>query len=260
VSPSPYNTTDLDPERTIERHVFHRDQFAHVLRWTYVLNQARIGDSIVDFGCGKGSLLEVLYRNRFRPSRYVGLDIRKRTIEQANDRYHGLPFPAGFYVADLCSTDDSFRERLSALGADKVCSFEVIEHVGKQNGKVFLENLMLCGGPDAIYYLSTPNHDPQVGAAGNHTYDSGDGRGVAVQEWDYAELDELLIDTGFEILEEFGTFASKKDYWPLLSDTDKDLYHRLKRYYDANLVSNIMAPLVPARLGRNCLRVMRRSS
>ena len=31
----------------------------------------------------------------------------------------------------------------------------------------------------ATYYLSTPNYDPSVGAAGNHTYDSGDGRGVS---------------------------------------------------------------------------------
>jgi hypothetical protein len=35
-----YNTTDLDPEATFERHVFHRDQFAHYLRWTHVLKAA----------------------------------------------------------------------------------------------------------------------------------------------------------------------------------------------------------------------------
>lgn len=55
-----YNATALDPAATFERHVYHRDQFAHYLRWTHILKVAKIGDSIVDFGCGAGDLLEVL--------------------------------------------------------------------------------------------------------------------------------------------------------------------------------------------------------
>ena len=58
-----YNTTDLRPDQAFERHVFHRDQFAHYLRWTHILKEAKIGESIVDFGCGAANLLEVLYRN-----------------------------------------------------------------------------------------------------------------------------------------------------------------------------------------------------
>lgn len=46
-----YNTTDLDPTTSFERHVFHRDQFAHYLRWTHILKEAKIGETIVDFGC-----------------------------------------------------------------------------------------------------------------------------------------------------------------------------------------------------------------
>ena len=59
-----YNTTDLRPDQAFERHVFHRDQFAHYLRWTHILKEAKIGESIVDFGCGAANLLEVLYRNK----------------------------------------------------------------------------------------------------------------------------------------------------------------------------------------------------
>ena len=54
-----YNTTDLNPESTFTKHVFHRDQFAHYLRWTHILKEARIGETICDFGCGNGNLLEV---------------------------------------------------------------------------------------------------------------------------------------------------------------------------------------------------------
>ena len=37
-----YNTTDLRPDQAFECHVFHRDQFAHYLRWTHVLKEAKI--------------------------------------------------------------------------------------------------------------------------------------------------------------------------------------------------------------------------
>lgn len=271
--PRPYNTTDLDPSTAFERHVFHRDQFAHYLRWTFVLTRSKMGDTFVDFGCGNGNMLEVLYRNKFKPGYYKGLDVREKTMRRAYEKFEACKFPVSFSAADL--TDPEFE--LDAEHAwdspwtvnvpveirtppKHVTCFEVVEHVGRQRVPQFLENFKSCGDESSAYYLSTPNHDPQVGAAGNHTYDSGDGRGVAVHEWGHDELNQLLESSGFEIVEEFGTFASKKDYWPTLTDEDKRLYDRLKRYYDANLVSNIMAPLVPARLGRNCLRVMRRSA
>lgn len=248
-----YNVTDLDPQTTFERHVFHRDQFAHYLRWTHILREAKIGDRVVDFGSGKGSLLEVLYRNRFKCARYVGLDIRPRTIEQAQAKYVDVDW-AEFHVADLVKNEFDF----SALSADKVCSFEVLEHVGKQNVDAFLRNFMACGHLDATYYLSTPNYDGHVGAAGNHTYDSGDGRGVAVQEFSHAELQHHL-GTYFDIVTKFGTFASQRDYKPLLNDWQKEMFKALYAYYDANLVSNLMAPMFPEH-ARNTLWVMKRKN
>lgn len=82
-----YNTTDLDPVTTFERHVFHRDQFAHHLRWTHILKEAKIGETVVDFGCGKGNMLEVFYRNKFKCKKYIGIDIRKQTIESAKEKF-----------------------------------------------------------------------------------------------------------------------------------------------------------------------------
>ena len=96
----PYNTTDLSPDKAFERHVFHRDQFAHYLRWTHILKVAKIGESIVDFGCGQANLLEVFYRNKFKQKSYVGIDIREKTIEQAKEKFKNVDW-AHFYVADL---------------------------------------------------------------------------------------------------------------------------------------------------------------
>lgn len=247
-----YNTTDLDPETTFERHVFHRDQFAHYLRWTHILKVARINEKIVDFGCGKGNLLEVLYRNRFKCESYIGIDIRNQTIQQASEKFSKVEW-AKFIIEDLVL--NTGNTDFESFQADKVCSFEVLEHVGKQNADIFLENFKKCGNKDATYYLSTPNFDEKVGAADNHTYDSGDGNGVQVQEFSFNELKELL-SRHFVIEEYFGTFASERDYKPFMNEWQIKMFESLKEYYDSNLVSNIMAPFFPSK-SRNTLWVLK---
>lgn len=248
---SPYSLTDLSPSDTFERHVYHRDQFAHYLRWTHILKIARIGQSIVDFGCGTGGLFEVMYRNRYSPSKYVGLDLRKSSIEKARTKFQSSE-NASFVICDLL--DDSVAD--AKYDADIVCSFEVLEHVGKQNGDKFCQNFLACGNQKATYYLSTPNYDENVGAAGNHTYDSGDGRGVAVQEYSYEEIENLLSKY-FDIEKTFGTFASQRDYKPHMNEWQQQMFEALSEYYDSNLISNIMAPLFP-KYSRNTMWVLRR--
>lgn len=245
-----YNTTDLNPLTTFERHVFHRDQFAHYLRWTHILKESKIGERIVDFGCGNGNLLEVLYRNKKKQVSYIGLDIREKTIDQANKKFENVDW-ATFYAQDLIYPTMDLNE----FQADRVCSFEVLEHVGKQNADRFCINFKNCGNKDATYYLSTPNFDENVGAAGNHTYDSGDGRGIDVQEFSHQELEELL-SKHFNIVNKFGTFASQRDYKPLMNDWQTKMFEALSPYYDSNLISNLMAPMFPAN-SRNTLWVLK---
>jgi len=247
-----YNTTDLDPQTTFERHVFHRDQFAHYLRWTHILKETKIGEIVVDFGCGKGNLLEVFYRNKFKCKKYIGIDIRKKTIAGAREHFNMVKW-AQFLDDDLIKNKIDY----STFKADKVCSFEVIEHVGKQNVQKFLKNFMECGNKQAKYYLSTPNFDEKVGAAGNHTYDSGDGKGIQVQEFGHQELQKHIEKAGFTVVNKFGTFASVKDYKPLMNDWQKKMFNAIKEYYDSNLVSNLMAPFFPEH-SRNTIWVLKR--
>lgn len=241
-----YNTTDLDPEKTFERHVFHRDQFAHYLRWTYILKvtQNTRDITLTDFGCGKGHLAEVLYRNRHSVGLYQGLDIRKQTIDKAKEKFERVPW-VKFYQADLVLDDLNYLEK-----ADVVTSFEVIEHVGKQNADVFLQKFLACGKEDADYYLSTPNYDEKVGAAQNHIYNG------QVNEFKHEELQELL-EKYFVVEEKFGTFASQKDYKDLLSKEEKELFDKLNRYYNPDLISVIFAPLYPE-AARNSLWHLKR--
>lgn len=246
-----YNTTDLDPVTTFERHVFHRDQFAHYLRWTHILKEAKIGETIVDFGCGKGNMLELFYRNKFKCKKFVGIDIRKQTIEAAKEKFAPVEW-AEFYADDLIYPVIDYKQ----YKADKVCSFEVAEHVGKQNIDAFLTNMRDCGNDNATYYISTPNYDQKVGAAGNHTYDSGDGRGVAIHEFEHTEL-QMHIEKYFTIEKKFGTFASITHYKHLLNDWQVQMFEALKSYYDSNMLSVIMAPFFPEQ-SRNTLWVLKR--
>jgi cyclopropane fatty-acyl-phospholipid synthase-like methyltransferase len=245
-----YNTTDLDPEKSFERHVFHRDQFAHYLRWTHILKNAKIGQTIVDFGCGNGNLLEVLYRNKFKQAKYIGIDIRN-SIKPDLAKLDWCEF----YQEDLVNPQN--ETNFKSFNADHVVSFEVMEHVGKQNAKKFLENFKQCGHNNATFYLSTPNYDEKVGAAGNHTYDSGDGRGIDVQEHTHQEIHNHIINAGFTIVKKYGTFASIKDYRPYMNEWQTKMFEYLKDYYDSNLLSNIMAPFFPEK-SRNTLWILKK--
>lgn len=245
-----YNTTDLNPETTFERHIFHRDQFAHYLRWTHVLKNAKIWETVVDFWCWNGNMLQVFYRNRFKCKRYIWIDIRQKTINKAKEEF---PLERAEFIADdliIPSID------YSEFQWDKVCSFEVIEHVWKQNADKFLENFRACGNENAEYYLSTPNHDANVWAAWNHTYDSWDWRGVDNQEFEHNQLQEHILKY-FDIKAKYWTFASIKDYKHLLNDWQQKMFESLSEYYDTNLLSVIMAPFFPEQ-SRNTLRVLTR--
>ncbi len=241
-----YNKTQLTPQQEFERHIYHRDQFAHYLRWSHILKVAKVGQTILDFGCGSGEMLEVFYRNKFRPKQYLGLDIRQQTINENNEKFGKLDF-AEFRQADLCQDELDLGQTF-----DIITCFEVIEHIGHANADAFLDNIAYHCGPNTRVYLSTPNYDPKVGAANNHLL----GPEKEVGEWDHFELQDKLSEY-FDIEAKYGTFASMRDYKEDLNDWQKQMFEALKDYYDVNLISNIMAPLVPAEHARNCLWVLK---
>lgn len=242
-----YNTTQLNPEIAFEKHVFHRDMFAHYLRWTYVLNVARIGMKVLDFGAGSGNLAEVFYRNKYKCKQYLGLEYKEKAVSKANEQYKDVPW-ASFEQSDL--TLDKGTEKYGN-DWDIITSFEVAEHIGKNNIDQFFMNVISNMNDKTTFIMSTPNFNEKVGAAGNHTYDSGDGRGIAVQEFEHKELQEIL-ERYFTIEKKFGTFASQTHYKHLMTDCQKEMFDELNKYYDSNLISNIMAPMFPEE-ARNCL-------
>lgn len=248
-----YNVTDLNVKEQFQNGFAHRDYLAHLFRWWHILKVVMAGERICDFGCGNAFLLEILYRNRTGIGSYIGLDIRSNALKNAMEKFSKLSH-AKFIEIDLIKSEFNY----AVIKADRVVSFEVMEHVGKQNAEVFLEHFRDCGKPSATYYLSTPNYDEKVGAAGNHTYDSGDGRGVTVQEHTHEELSEL-IGKFFTVEQKFGTFASVRDYKALMNAWQKEMYEQLSKYYEQNMMSILMAPMFPEH-SRNTMWVLKRKT
>ena len=231
---SKYNTTELPVETSLKKNFFHRDQIAHYFRWAFVGQKLNIGENIIDFGSGKGELAKVLWANRMKPKSYIGLDIKP--IKPIT--LHGKEID----WVDLIQVD-LINPHLELPKGDKVCSFEVIEHVGKQNVDKFLTNFKSCGNKGATYYLSTPNNNGTC--AKNHTYNSGDGRGVACQEFNNKELEEAIIRNGFTIVNKYGTFASQSDYKDLLEQDFPGLWDKLNDYYYHHVMAVLFAPMYP---------------
>lgn len=241
-----YNCTQLTPQQEFGRHIYHRDQFAHYLRWSHVLKNAKIGQTILDFGCGSGEMLELFYRNKYRPKKYLGLEIREKQVKENQEKFAKLDF-AEFRQQDLCQPDLDLGQTF-----DIITCFEVMEHIGHKNADVFLDNIAYHCNDDTTIYLSTPNYDPQVGAAENHIL----GPEREIGEWDHFELQNKLSQF-FTIEAKYGTFASIKDYKEDLTGWKKEAFEELRKYYDTNLLSNMMAPMIPAEHARNCLWVLK---
>lgn len=232
-----YNTTQLSPDKVFERHVYHRDQFAHYLRWTHVLKVIPPKVSLLDVGCGDANMLKVLYHNRHVPYLYLGIDVRTKTIFQNREIYKTLPW-AKFENKDFCKP----QHKLGTF--EFVTCLEVLEHIGKQNGEQFLMNIAQNMSNTSKCFISSPCYNG-IDVAQNHIING------EISEYTFSEM-KWLLEKIFHINCVWGTFASQKDYLGKLTPEQFKLWNQLSEYYDSNLVSVIFAPLFPAQ-ARNCL-------
>ena len=237
--------TFLSLDKAEERGILHRDYIAHCLRWSHVAMYLRRKNryknaNILDIGPGKEiPLAKTLYVNRTTPKTYTAVDVSKLEMpamfENANWKPTNLISKMDICELDLMTLDSA---------PNIIVCFEVIEHVEPGHSRRMLEKMYdMCYFTldDAVVFLSTPNWDPKVGAAGNH-----------VNEIRHQALGAVIEDIGFNIEARYGTFASQRDIKPFMTEEELSLMEKMKEYYDSNYVSTIFAPLFPE-VSRNCI-------
>lgn len=167
---------------------------------------------------------------------YVGIDARdcSKTMPKVN-------FPSRFIQTNV--VDVLPRNGVVEGGWDLIVCYEVLEHMTKEAGQAFLQNIYDIMDDESTLLLSTPCYNGTM--AENHIF-----------EWSYEEL-KTELENDFIIDEHFGTFASIKDYASLMTPEEIKLINRLKKYYNSALVSCIMAPLYPEK-SRNVLWRLRK--
>jgi hypothetical protein len=72
----------------------------------------------------------------------------------------------------------------------------------------------------------------------------------------YGAFGAMLMQSGFIIENNHGTFASMSDYVHKMNPAYKEVFDDLRDYYDSNVLSVIFAPMFPAQ-SRNCLWELR---
>lgn len=238
-----YNLTHLSPFKEFARgRLIHRDFNAHVFRWSHAAMMLfkfpnREQAAVLDIACGPDwPLLTTLHSNGSAPAVFVGCDARDCSPTKPQ----------------LTKTDVQFEQHditktlpTRASGWDMIVCFEVLEHMPKESGLKLLDNIQQIMGPNTLMLFSTPVFDEKVGMADNHIY-----------EWGYQELKDEL-EKRFTLENHYGTFASLRDYTPLMTPEELKLLARLKEYYNSAMVACLMAPLYPQK-ARNVLWQLKR--
>lgn len=236
------DNTHLSIDVAERRGFIHRDYIAHCLRWTHVAKFLgnKWKDAVIwDVGCGKDlPLAKLLYSSRMITKNYIGFEYNKKVDLEA---FHTGKFPiqaftgVDFAKDVMLNVGDASCQGSVIEYPTCVVSFEVLEHVEPEHCRRMLEKMFEAAGPrDADVFISTPNYDPHVGAAGNH-----------VNEMTRQALGSLIEDLGFQILGNWGTFASMKDYKSELLPEHQGFFDDARGYYDVNYLATLLAPFYP---------------
>jgi 2-polyprenyl-3-methyl-5-hydroxy-6-metoxy-1,4-benzoquinol methylase len=217
-------------------------------RYGWVNKEVKQHMNILDVGCGQDQPLLYVLGARLQtvPDLYVGVDLnrisKKSQVKwsKIHDEYDFVGnYDPELHIHHLSETYRHF---------DLATCFEVIEHMGPEDGFRLLRGLHACLKDGGRLFLSTPVFDGL--AAANHCH-----------EYKIPELQEHITRAGFEVEKRMGTFASKLDIRHAMkkaaAHTHLDVYDELEPWFGGDVLSTFMAPLYPD-ASRNNLWVCRK--
>jgi len=247
------DTTYLTVTQTTKRGYFHRDYQAHCVKYSHLIKfirEQRYWEEpwILDVGCGRETPLAqpLAARQNVRAEHvgyYVGLDygpIDRKWLSEKSD------FPAVFYPeVDFAELDwplDEWGGSFQIINCQ-----EVLEHVEPEHAFRMLKKIHDYMAADGRAFISTPIYNGK--AAANH-----------VNEMSFFGFETMMELAGFEVEHVQGTFASQADYKHTLKDEALWTYNVLKNWFEAEVLSMVMGPLIKPELARNAMWRMTKST
>ena len=233
-----FDRTALSPEHAWR---IGRDYLAHCIRYGWPMTVIRecigAGGRILEMGCGEEIPFfraltcdhsAVMY---YKPSLYVGADLNTiRYFPQVTGSRAVILPRTNVMTPDSGVPDEPF---------DLVISFEVLEHMDKQDGEQFLDAMVEFAarkprreGKPGLILLSTPVNDGQI--AKNHIY-----------EWRRSELMRAWARRGCYIEKQFGTFANLIQLTSALTSEERIVWNRLCEYHSPHTLCCIFAAAHP---------------
>jgi 2-polyprenyl-3-methyl-5-hydroxy-6-metoxy-1,4-benzoquinol methylase len=149
-----------------------------IARYKFACKWLRESDHVLEVGCGEGFGCNFFARHT---AGATGLDIDEELVARCRSNYQrdNLKFIVG----------DIVNPRTPPAGTyDAVVSFEMIEHVSREDGERMVRNVAGHLKPGGIAILSTPRARPDRSVSRQHMH---------VFEYDYATLMETLTP-GFQ--------------------------------------------------------------
>lgn len=225
------NTAQLLAEMNGEEPLDADDYVKQVfLKWGWIAREVKQHMRILDVGCGQDQPLLYILGSRMNtvPDLYVGVDLNK------------IAKKSGVKWSRIIDEFDFVTDGQSLIGEfgqfDVATNFEVIEHMGVEDGAKLLLMFYDALKPGGALYLSTPVFDGQ--AAANH-----------IHEYTVPELQGMIEGAGFVIERRHGTFASKPAIKRAMKERNDEaaleMYERLEGWFGGDVLSTIFAPLYP---------------
>ena len=172
-----------NPEEPLEMIGFTIARYKFACKWM------RETDDVLEVGCGEGFGCNFFSRH---VRTVTGLDIDEELIERCARRYSrdNLEFVAG----DVIYPADPPEPRFHA-----VVSFEMIEHVGQEEGRRMVANCAACLRDRGLLILSTPRAREDRSVSRQHMH---------VFEYDY----DTLVSTLAPHFERVTVFCQNDEY------------------------------------------------
>lgn len=191
------------------------------------LHREKVTRNVLDIACSDGQGTDIMVR--VLNCKVVGFDISKENIRKAMIKHKSVntEFIEG----------DARRTGLPSVSFDAIVSLHTIEHVNEDDQIIMTREFKRILRPQGLLIIATPDRDVYklqgiAGAQKDH-----------LKELNRREMEKLLSENGFSILDVYGQFILKKGenfrFRKILNFIKKLDVFRLRRFLGKKFIDSV---------------------